>query len=302
MSTTAQTQPGIHPTATVSPTARVDDTAVIAEGAVLEHDVIVGPHCVVGPRTRLRTRAIIVEHTELGADNDVHPYAVLGGDPQDRAYSPDTPGKLLIGDRNIIREGFTANRGTGDEIPTVIGDDCYLMSGSHVAHNCRIGSGVILANAALLAGHVHVGDKTIVSGAVTVHQFCVIGEMSMLQGGAGVSMHVPPFVIAGGPNLVMGLNTIGLRRNGATAEDREQLKRVYRAIYRDRGGRPIASVIAELKGERWSQIPTRFLEFMDEALAMERPRNRGVLPGPRTTRRGGAAGDGASFHDSKYPW
>ena len=261
---------------TIDPSARIDPTARIGRGVRIGPDVIVGPGCVVGDGTTLRARAIVVERTTLGERNDVHPYAVIGGEPQDRAYDPASPGSLIVGDANIFREGVTVSRSTGDEEPTRIGSDCFFMSASHVAHNCVVGDRVTMANGACLSGHARVGNGCVFSGMTGLHQFVHVGELVMFQAGSPVGMHVPPFVIVGGPNNVAGLNVVGLRRAGISDAERAEIKRVYRAFYRTRGARPMEEVARELRERSWSAPAERFIAFIEDALAQEGPRRRGV--------------------------
>lgn len=269
----------IHPTAQIHDSARIDPSATIGPEVTIEPDVIVGPHCSIGAGTILRARAIIVSHTTMGAQNDVHPYAVLGGDPQDRAYSPDKPGALVIGDRNIFREGVTISRSTGDGPVTTIGDDCFFMSQSHAAHNCRVANRVTLANGACLAGYSEVADGCVFSGFTGTHQFTRVGELVMFRAGARVGMHVPPFVVVADGNLIGGLNVIGLRRAGFNAQEREDLKAVYRALLRDRGATPMHTVIQQLESDQeWSRAARRFLDFFTESLALTGRHARGICP------------------------
>lgn len=275
------TQDRIHPSAAVDPSARIHPTATIGPDVIIEPDVIVGPYCAIGQATRLRTRAIIAEHTTLGTHNDVHPYAVLGGDPQDRAYSPDNPGALVIGHRNIFREGVTISRSTGAAPITTIGDDCFFMSQSHAGHNCHVGNRVVLANGACLAGHSTVADGCVFSGFTGTHQFTRVGELVMFRGGARAGMHVPPFVVVADGNLIGGLNTVGLRRAGFNLQEREDLKTVYRAILRDRGATPIQTVIQQLEAhhpDNMTRAARRFVDFISESLALTGRHARGICP------------------------
>ncbi len=265
----------IATSATIAPDALIHPSATIGENAVIESGVIVGPRCVIGAGTRLRARCVIVQDTTLGEHNDVHPYAVLGGDPQDRAYNPDTPGKLIIGSRNLIREGVTISRGTMPGPDTVIGDSNMLMAQSHIGHNCRVGSHNTFGNGASLAGHVHLGDRVTLSGFALVHQFVDIGDLCMFQGGAAVSMHVPPFVIVTNSmrNTIAGLNTIGLRRApGFDDRDRREVKELYRLLLRDRGAQAFGPLLEEVSSRDLTPAGSRFVEFCRRAMNPENPR------------------------------
>lgn len=284
----------------IDPSARIDPSASIGDGAIIEAGVIIGPDVTIGPETRIRTRAIIVESTTIGARCDIHPYAIIGGDPQDLAYDPaKNRGTLTIGDDNVIREFVTIGRSTGDGRPTKIGNRCFLMSQSHVGHNAQLADNVILANGASVAGHATIGARTVLSAYCLIHQFCEIGEMVMFRGGMSTTMHVPPYVILGMGNCVGGLNVVGLRRAGFTPEQREQIKQAYRAVYRTRGGKPLKDTIAELKSRTdWAPPAQRFVDFIASHLDLPRPHNRGICPGFTTsTRPGGATPDGHDGHD-----
>lgn len=218
----------IHPTAVVDPGARLGAGVVVGPHAVVEADTVIGDG------TEIRAHAVVKRFTELGRENAVHEGAVLGGEPQDLAFQGGAS-RLLIGDRNRIREGVTIHRGTEPGSATVVGSDCFLMAYSHVAHNNRLGNGVILANGALLAGHVEAGDRAFVSGGVAVHQFCRIGRLAMAGGLSRISMDCLPFVITvGAPARAVGLNVVGLRRAGIGANGLRTLKEAYRILLRSK--------------------------------------------------------------------
>lgn len=273
----------IDASASVDPSAHIDPSAVIGPGCIVEALAFVGPRCVIGAGTRLRPRAMIVQDTELGERNDVHPYAVLGGDPQDRAFRPEVPGRLVIGHDNIFRESVTISRGTGAEIPTRIGSHCYFMAAAHAGHNVQVGSHVTFANGVLIAGHARIGDRVTLAGCAMVHQFCHVGPLAMFQGGGACSMHCPPYAVIRDVNVIAGINVIGLRRAGVTLDQREQIKRVFKAICRDRTGRPLVDRIAEARAWTLEKPALDFLEFVDDAMAQTPPRARGlcVFPPPR---------------------
>lgn len=272
----------IDRTADIHPTARIDPTARIGPNARIEADVIVGPHCVVGAGTRLRTRCILVEHVSLGEHNDVHPYAVIGGDPQDRTFDEARRGEAIIGDRNIIREHVTIHRGNWNGPPTRIGSRCYLMTLSHLGHNAAIGDNVTMANGAALAGHARVGSNVVMSAYTLIHQFTMVGDGVMFRGGAAVGMHVPPYVMVAGENTAAGLNVVGLRRNPSVSQkDRDELKEVYRHLLRTRGARPVEEIVAFLRRRPWGPHATAFIDFCETAVSQEPPRNRGLIAARR---------------------
>jgi len=200
--------------------AKVHPNAVISDQAELADDVEIGPFCVlhgkvkIGAGTRLLHAVTVHGPTTIGQGNVIYPGAAVGYAPQDRKFDPDTPGAgLVIGDRNVIREGVTIHRASQNE-PTRLGDDNYLMATSHMAHDCQVGNGTMFANSAVIAGHVTVGDHAILSGNTGVHQFARIGRMAILSGGQGLAQDLPPFCMVVEHRYVSGLNLIGMRRSG----------------------------------------------------------------------------------------
>ena len=188
----------IHATAIIHPNARLDSTVDVGPYAVIDSDVAIGPHCVVGPNVYL------TGHTTIGAHNRFHAGCVVGDAPQDLKYQNE-PTRLKIGDNNVFREHFTVHRSAKLEGETVIGSDNFLMANSHVAHNCCLGDYVIMANGALLGGHVTVGDRAFISGNCIVHQFVRVGTLALMQGGSAISKDLPPFTVARGDNGICGL-------------------------------------------------------------------------------------------------
>ncbi len=250
----------------------------------------VGPHCSVGPRTRLRERSMLVSHTTLGAGNDVHPNAVLGGDPQDLKFRGDPPGRLLVGDENVFREGVTVSRSVGEEIPTRVGAGTYWMANAHAGHNVQIGDRVILANGVCLAGHVRVGAGCFLGGNAVAHQFTDIGELVMLQGLSGIGMHAPPYLILSGVNEAAGVNVVGLRRSGRfTAHEITEAREFYRMVLHDRR-RTLAAALDEARARPWGSAASAMLAFIEHALTFPPPRRRGVVAGARTRDQSEPAG------------
>ncbi|HXF10334.1 MAG TPA: acyl-ACP--UDP-N-acetylglucosamine O-acyltransferase [Desulfuromonadaceae bacterium] len=215
----------IHPTAIIDPNAKLDASVQIGPYAVIEEGVELGANCVVGPHVHL------LGHTRIGAGNRFHTGCVIGDAPQDLKYKND-PTRLRIGDNNVFREHVTVHRSNKMEEDTVIGSNNFLMAHSHVAHNCVIGNHVILANGALLGGHAIVQDRAFISGNCLVHQFARVGTLAMMQGGAGISKDLPPFCVALRDNEMCGLNVVGLRRANFTADQRLELKQLYRFLFR----------------------------------------------------------------------
>jgi len=216
----------IHPTAIVHAKAKVDETVQVGPYAIIDEHVELGANCVVGPQ------AYLTGWTTAGANNRFHAGCVIGDAPQDLKYA-DEPTRLRIGDNNVFREHATVHRSTKPDGETVIGSSCFIMVNAHVGHNCAVGDGVIIANGALLAGHVTVGDKAFISGNCLTHQFVRVGTLALMQGGAAISQDLPPFTVGShGGNTMCGLNTVGLRRAGFTSEQRMELKKLYRLLFR----------------------------------------------------------------------
>ena len=215
----------IHPTAVIHSGARLGEGCSVGPYAVIEEHVTLGAGCVVGPHVHL------TGHTAVGARNRFHAGAVIGDAPQDVKYAGQ-PTRLRIGDDNLFREHVTIHRSNRLDEDTVIGHGNLFMAGSHVGHNCQIGDRNVIANGALLAGHVTVSERAFVSGNCLVHQFCRIGRLAMMQGGSAISKDLPPFCIARGTNRICGLNIVGLRRAGVSGPERLLLKQAYRRVFR----------------------------------------------------------------------
>jgi UDP-N-acetylglucosamine acyltransferase len=216
----------------------IHHTSIISEGAQLGLNVSVGPYAiieretVIGDSTEIRSHAVIKRYTAMGASNVVHENAVLGGEPQDLGFS-ECESYLRINARNSIREGVTMHRGTQPGSVTSVGSDCFIMAYAHVAHNCRLGDRVIIANNVALAGHVEIDDRAFISGGVVVHQFCRIGRLAMIGGNSKIVQDCLPFVIIdGAPGRAHGLNLVGLRRAGFKSSEVQRLKEAYRILLR----------------------------------------------------------------------
>jgi len=199
----------------------IHPTAVIEDGAVIGDNADIGPH------------AVILRHVTIGPNCRIHAGAVIGDLPQDLAFQAAET-FVHIGADCVIREHVTIHRGTKPGTATVVSDGCYLMAHSHLAHNVRLGNRVILANGALLAGYVDVGDLAFISGNVVVHQFVRIGRLAMLSGGCGIGKDVPPFCTTVGleRNAIGGLNAIGMKRAGLSPAERAEVKRAFTLLYR----------------------------------------------------------------------
>jgi UDP-N-acetylglucosamine acyltransferase len=229
----------------------IDARAVISPEAELGVGVQVGPFTVIGPgvrigdRTRIGPHAVINGPTVLGADNVVFQFASLGDAPQDKKYNGE-PTRLEVGDRNVFREFCTVNRGTTHDLGiTRIGSDNLFMAYTHVAHDCQVGSRVIMSNCATLGGHVELGDWVIMAGFTGVHQFCKVGAHAFLANNTAVTRDVPPYVMAvGQPAVPHSVNSEGLKRRGFGPEQIRNIREAYRTLYRR--DLPLADAVAEL--------------------------------------------------------
>jgi len=217
---------------------RIDPTARVARGAQIAADAVIGPYCVVdgdvviGEQCHLKAHVHVTGHTSIGARTKIAPFVSLGGAPQSVKYRGG-PTRLVIGADCDIRENVTMNIGTEEDGGlTQVGERCFFMAGSHVAHDCRVGNDVTFANNVLLGGHVSIGDRVVFGGQAAVRQFVRIGEGAMIVGLSGVRADVIPFALAHGPlaNLV-GLNVVGLRRSGVSRTAMHRLRDAYQAIF-----------------------------------------------------------------------
>lgn len=215
---------------------RIHPTAIIAEGARLE-DVFVGPYAiiedgvVIGEGTSIMAHAYICSGTTIGRNCEVHMGAVLGHVPQHMKFKGADSG-LKIGDRNVFREYTSVHRGLKDGSNTIIGDDNFFMGFSHIAHDCQVGNNVVICNGGLLAGHVTIEDKVLISGGAAVHQFVKIGRLAMIGGLTRVNKDVVPYTLIEGDSEACSLNLVGLRRSDISSEAVSEIKKIYRALYR----------------------------------------------------------------------
>src|SRR5712671_1907861 len=217
---------------TIAPTARIDPMASIGPDVSIGDYCVIEPDVAIGAGCRLEPYVYVKRWTTLGEANRISAGTVLGTDPLDKNFTGERS-YLRIGARNRIREHYTISRGTQPESVTEIGDENYIMTSGHIAHNCKIGSRTVICSCALVAGHVEVEDGAFISGGVVIHQFSKIGRLSMIGGNTRVNLDVPPFFLYSGFNVeAKGLNLVGLRRAGFSAEQIAALKQAYKVLYR----------------------------------------------------------------------
>lgn len=216
---------------------RIHSTAIVDPAAEIAEDVVIGPFSIVGPNviiksgTILESRVVIDGHTEIGNNCKLAVGAVVGTPPQDISYKNE-PTRVIIGDNTVLREYVTVNRASGEGTSTVVGKDCMIMAYTHIAHNCQVGNKVIMANYAGLAGHVEVGDNAFIGGIVAIHQFVKIGKYAIISGFSATRQDIPPFSMSDGrPAIVRGVNKVGLRRNGFSREEIDNLRKAFRIIW-----------------------------------------------------------------------
>jgi UDP-N-acetylglucosamine acyltransferase len=258
----------IHPTAIIDPLATIDPSASIGPYVVIEGPVQIGPEC------RVAASAIILGDTEIRRGCVIHSHAVIGDLPQDRAFEGG-PSYCRVGENCTIREGATIHRGSRPDTGTVVGDDCQLMTNSHVGHNCNVGRGVTMVSGSLLAGYVHVGDRATISGNAAVHQFVRVGELAMVCGLARVTQDVPPFFMTDQDGSIVGENRVGLMRAGLNALERQEIKAAFRAIYRC--GMSHQATLDYLAGYVSSDAGLRLLAFLSEKSKRGLSRDSGRL-------------------------
>lgn len=232
----------------IHPTAKIDPRAIVGD------EVEIGPECVV------QAHAVIEGPTILGAKNFVGYGAILGAPPQDFAFKDGTKTGLRIGEGNTFREYVTIHRGTKEGTATVVGNGCYLMVGSHLGHNVKLGDKVIIANNCLLAGYVEVGSGAVLGGGTVFHQFIRVGPLAMVRGGTRFGKDIPPYASADGENLLSGINAIGLKRAGLKPEVRQEIRRAFKLLYRS--GLNISQALEKSRATNWSPEARAFFDFV----------------------------------------
>lgn len=262
----------------IHPGAQVHPTALVSEEATLEEGVIVGPRCTIeGPvrvaeGCRLLGDVHLRGDVEIGPRTIVYPYACVGYGPQHVKYGPDDPvGGVRVGAGGVIREHATIHASMYPGKHTTIGERIYMMVASHIGHDCLVGDDVIMCNGALLAGHCEIAPRVYISGNAAIHQFCRVGTGAMVVGGAGCNADVPPFCTLVAPNMLGGLNLVGMRRAGIPRAEITIARRAYREVFRKRFDRAEQIRILDRLGE--DSAPVR------EMAAFVRGSKRGVLSG-----------------------
>jgi UDP-N-acetylglucosamine acyltransferase len=246
----------IHQTAIVAKTAEIDGSAEIGPHVVIEEKVRIHPG------VKIMANACIHENTEIGEGTVIYPGAVIGGHPQDYSFKGEES-FTKIGKNNIIREYVTIHRGAKKGTTTVVGDNNMLMVQSHLGHNCRIEDNVVIANGALLAGHVQVEKCVFISGNVVFHQFCRIGRFAMIGGFTGVNKDVPPYMLVRGPSAVRGVNLVGLRRGGFSREAIKEIKEAYKLVFTS--GLTTKEALEEIKKAFKSDEVGHFVSFIEKS-------------------------------------
>ena len=260
----------IHSSAVVDPLARIDATATIGPYCVINGPVRIGPRTNVGPFVQ------ILGHTEIGSDCQIHAGAIVGDVPQDRSFAGGVS-YCRIGDGTVLREHVTVHRGSASESATNVGQQCLVMAGAHIGHNCQVQDGAIIVNGTLLGGYVEVGRKAMLSGNVGVHQFVRIGELAMIGGLTMVTQDVPPYFMLDNRGLCVGINRVGLRRSGLSPEECDEAKTAYRVLCRMPGS--LSNAIHTLEATMRTSTGRCILEFLSA------PSKRGIhLLSPKNTR------------------
>jgi len=254
----------IHPTALIDPQALIDPTAEIGPYVVIDGKVEVGAGCRIEAHAQLVGQVVVGEGTRIGRG------AVIGAEPQDLGFDPATESSVILGKNNVIREHVTIHRSSKQGGVTRMGDGNYLMVGCHLAHDVVLGDRNVLANGSMLAGHIQMGNSTFIGGGAVFHQFLRIGDFCVIQGNGSFSKDIPHFCAAQRINRITGLNVVGLRRQGFTAEDRASIKELFHVLFCD--GMNLSQAVAQATAKEWPDKARRLLEFV------QAPSQKGVCP------------------------
>lgn len=253
------------------PLAYVHPGAKIANNVVIEPFVTISNNVIIGEGTWIGSNVTIMEGARIGKNCNIYPGAVISAPPQDLKYAGEET-LTIIGDNTTIRECVTINRGTTDRQQTSIGTNCLIMAYSHIAHDCKVGNFCIFSNNSTLAGHINIGNYVILAGMTAIHQFCSVGDHAFISGGSLVRKDVPPFVKAARePLSYVGINSVGLRRRGFSAEKIRQIQDIYRILYQKNYNTTQAAEILEAE---MAVTPER-----DEILQFIKDSQRGIMKG-----------------------
>ncbi|NBB77865.1 MAG: acyl-ACP--UDP-N-acetylglucosamine O-acyltransferase [Verrucomicrobia bacterium] len=249
----------------------IHPTAIIEPGAELDEGVVVGPYAYIGPMVKIARGTEIMHHatvdgaTTMGPDNEVYPYAYVGGKTHDLKYAGGCPG-LRIGAKNVFREFTTVHCATAEGGETVVGDHNLILAYSHIAHECVVGDHLVMSSHAALGGHVQIGDRVNIGWGSGLHQFCRVGDHAMIGAASKVVQDVPPFMIAdGNPAMVRTTNKVGLERAGFALEDLNLVRRVFKMFYKEGLNRRQATekLVAELPADH--MLVVTFLAFVESS-------------------------------------
>ena len=255
---------------------KIHATAIVDPGAKIADDVEIGPYSIVGANVAIGEGSTIQSHVVIegkvtfGEKNLIGHGAIIGAPPQDVSFSPDRKTSVVIGNDNVIREYCTIHRGTAEGTATKIGDNNFLMAGAHVGHNCEIGNNVTIANNCLLAGYVRVDDQAFIGGGSTFHQHMRVGRLVMVQGSSAFGKDLPPFTLAAERNSIMGINSVGLKRAGFSAQDRNEIKAAFKLIYLS--GMNLSQALEKAATMKVAAAAREFFDFIAEA------KKRGLCP------------------------
>lgn len=250
----------IHPTALVAPGARIGDDVEIGPYS------IIGSGAVIGERCNVQSHVVIEGSVKMGAGNVIGHGAIIGGAPQDLSFDPKIRSSVELGEGNVVREYCTIHRGSTEGSTTTIGNGNFLMVGTHLGHNCKLGNGVVIANDCLLAGYVRIDDRAVIGGGSRFHQGIYLGRLVMAEG--RFTKNLPPFLSAA-KNQVYGINIVGLRRAGFSAADREEIKRAFKLLYRS--GLNTKQALEKAAKTEFGPIGREFFDFVAQA------GNRGIV-------------------------
>lgn len=260
---------------------RIHSTAIIDPAAQLAENVKVGPYAIIGPNAKIdegseiKAHAVIDGHTEIGKNCIIASGAIIGTAPQDTSYKGE-PTQVIIGDNTIIREFATINRASGEGTATIVGSNCMIMAYSHIGHNCVVGNNVNMANNAGLAGHVVVENNCFIGGLTVYHQFVKIGKFAIISGFSGTRQDIPPFAIADGrPALVRGVNKVGLRRNGFSRDEIDNLRKAFKIIWFEKSNltQALEKVENEVEMDQHIQYLLEFIRNSKRGVIMKRDQN-----------------------------